>query len=139
MTAMIIHLSRDYLSQEYVEQFMEMAVAFDVGELVLVAAFNPGVKNIRKSRLNYRCAFNLNQAMRGLRGTPVFVTPDGEPLRSFKHPTSPIYIFGDDAHGLPLTPPPGVKTAGIEVHTPGNIWSQQAAAIVLHDRLIKSL
>jgi hypothetical protein len=135
---MIIHLSRPHLVQEYVEQFQELAVAYRLDRLVLVDPGHhaAGIRNIRPGRIQFARAASTAEALRITVGVPVFLE-EGQPftLHTFQHPADAVYVIGDDVDGLQV--PSGAISVTIETGTPGHLWSQQAAAIVLHDRHIK--
>ena len=72
---------------------------------------------------------------------PVFVDEAGAvPLAEFQHPENVIYVLGKAAY----SPLRSLKISGalsVRVETKENkglLWPHQAAAIVLHDRLVKS-
>ncbi len=61
----------------------------------------------------------------------------GTTLENFVHPTDVIYVFGKSAYS-----PLGLMREGdvaIKINTPsvGGLWGDQAAVIVLYDRMLK--
>jgi hypothetical protein len=61
----------------------------------------------------------------------VYVEEGGEPLDSYRHPDNCIYIFGSDYGEL--------EKADVSIESKLPLYSQQACAIVLHDRAIKEV
>lgn len=138
MTSMVIHLSRPYLVQEYVEQFQELAVAYQLERLVLVDPGNhaSSIRNIRSGQLHFTRTTSVAEALRLTCGIPVYLE-EGQAftLDEFQHPACATYVIGDDIGGIQV--PSGAYGVTIKTATPGHLWSQQAASIVLHDRYIK--
>lgn len=137
--SLIVHLSRPYLVQEYVEQLQELAVAYRLEHLVLVDPGNhaESIRNIRTGQLHFTRVASVAEALRLTCGIPVFLE-EGQAftLDEFQHPACAAYIIGDDIGGIQV--PSGAYGVTIKTATPGHLWSQQAASIVLHDRYIKT-
>ncbi len=63
----------------------------------------------------------------------VFGDPDAEQLPAFEHPVQGVYHFGSDYDGHEV--PPGALR--LCVPTIGELCADQAAAVVLYDRMVK--
>jgi hypothetical protein len=78
-------------------------------------------------------------------GTPVLVQPaegryvNGQvPLSEFRHPENAVYIFGPDNQNVdPDDLPPDYQSVHVETASHHDMYSWVAAAIVLHDRMVK--
>lgn len=136
MASLIFHLSRDYLTQDYVEQFMELGAAFGVEQLVLVTehqAVAEHIRNIRPRTLAFTTAPDLRAALRITDGAPVYLSEQGAPLALVQWPERPVFIVGDDRREVPDRVLADALSVAIPVKEGGNLWSQQAAAIVISE------
>lgn len=78
-------------------------------------------------------------------GTPVLVQPatgryvSGKvPLADFEHPRDAVYIFGSDNKNVdPADLPGAYSSVHVETASHHDMYSFVAAAVVLHDRMVK--
>ena len=138
MAALIFTLNRDYLTQAYVEQFHELAYSFGVDDLVLVSRICGPIRGIRNyAGQRFVVVPDWETALEVLEHPAadrfVFLEDNGTDLPGVTYPERPVFVLGDDKAGLPVNPTGENIVARIPVLKPRNLWSQQAAAIVLSD------
>jgi hypothetical protein len=74
--------------------------------------------------------FTVIGSLDDLGGELVYVEQGGVMLAEFEHPEECTYVFGSDYGGLPR--------ADLSIDCGMGLYAEQACAIVLHDRMVKS-
>lgn len=131
---LVFHLSRDYLTQPTVEQYIELAHAFGVQRLALVCtdgnakSKSTEIRNIRKRDIAFELFDSISSALTFTGGTPLLLSKGATlGIESYQWTGDETIVVGDDRVGFAEPDLPGVK-----IETPGPfMWSQQAAAIGL--------
>lgn len=132
---LIFHLSRDYLTQQTVEQYIELADAYSVANLAIVTnvpevrLVAATIRNIR-NKIGFKICEDLDSALLSCGGFPILLSPRADlEIESYHWPKNSTIVVGDDRGDMPEPVLPAVQ-----IKTPGRglLWSQQAAAIGLY-------
>lgn len=114
--------------------------AFPVRDFAVDAFYMTPVSGIASKRVQERAS--LDEVLAETRNlAAVFVDENGEAaLTDFEHPDDALYVFGR-AGFSPMTALKRERDRSVRIETvlgAGLLLPHQAAAIVLHDRLVKS-
>lgn len=90
---------REKAAKKLFARWPHTAKAFGVTELVFVEIDELPPYN--DAEVSIKTAKTLDEALKMTKGKPVYVEVGGKPLKSFKFPKNPVFVFGSDFMSLP--------------------------------------